>query len=126
MIQPLELFVLSLKNFNGKGLSRIREFGFVHPPDGRYFDRRGGVVGPSMSTSRYIVFDSGVCGPWIEAEDEEGCEGNLYFGNGREVYDWRAGTAREPLNRVMETDLGDTWAFKDPLRIVRGLGMKGA
>ncbi|KAG7284276.1 hypothetical protein NEMBOFW57_010642 [Staphylotrichum longicolle] len=81
-------------------------------------------MGASLSNSRYIVFDSGLCpSPWIEANDND--SGELSFGNNdpavcpRDASTTKRYGRQKSLNRAKETQAGDARAFEDLLRAVR-------
>ncbi|KAH6856870.1 hypothetical protein B0I37DRAFT_85875 [Chaetomium sp. MPI-CAGE-AT-0009] len=103
-----------------EGLPKLWEFCSAHHRWSNTFDRREG-MGASMSKSRYIVFDSGLCpSPWIEVD---GYTGDMEFGNNDPAVCPREAAGRynrqKVLNRAKETELGDTRAFEDLLRAVQ-------
>jgi hypothetical protein len=105
-----------------EGLPKLREFCSAHHPYYNTFDRREG-MGASMSMSRYIVFDSGLCpSPWISVDSYTG---DMCFGNNdpavcpRDMAEYQRYGPRKVLNRGKETELGDTRAFEDLLRAVQ-------
>ena len=103
-------------------LPKLREFGSVHHSYYNTFDRRES-MGASLSSCRYIAFESGLCpSPWIEVRDDSG---EMSFGNNDPAIlpSDATGSARygstKSLNRAKETELGDSRAFQDLLRAVR-------
>ena len=102
-------------------LPKLREFCFVHHEYYNTFDRRES-MGASLTSRRYIAFESGLCpSPWIEARDD----GEMEFGNNdpailpRDATESARYGGTKFLNRAEETELGDTRAFQDLLRAVR-------
>ncbi len=104
------------------GLPKLREFCSVHHRYYNTFDRRES-TGASLSSRRYIAFESGLCpSPWIEVRYDSG---EMEFGNNdpailpREATGSSRYAATKSLNRAKETEIGDARAFQDLLRAVR-------
>lgn len=104
-------------------LPSLKEFCSVYNMYYNTFEGREN-MGASLSNSRYIVFDSGLCpSPWIEANDDD--SGELSFGNNdpavcpRDASTTRIYGRQMSLNRAKETQVGDARAFEDLLRAVR-------
>ena len=101
------------------GLPNLREFCF-EINDRDCFDGREN-MGARLSKLRYIVFDSGLCpSPWIEAHK---WDGQLEFGNNDPTPyppdPTRDNRPIKTLSRAQETEVGDSRAFEQLLRVVQ-------